>query len=319
MPLLTNSLVVTRGNLGDKRSAVWDAVGICTGNEENEEDRCPLHLDCPYLVVTNPGLMNLPSGGRVDPDKCALQARYLDYLYKSLVIDNCANLNQQQVDSVGLHIIPLYGHLIKFKMIEYSLSQSKIVYTTPKGMISTHPIYKEIRETLKNIAVHWKATGLYGTLVLPGTPSIDDLMMNGDPNYYDSLCEPPPPEPLKVKSKRGGGVDNYTQKKLRPAKQIHTEILVKVNKRRRIKFKKDKEEAQKRALEEAEAELTDYDRAYREQITNGEKIDKDEKFIQKRVEQLTTKYEGTQTQRQQQINTNVQRRRWTDIHIRRNT
>ena len=209
-PDLRNSLVVTRGKKKDLSLAVWDAVGPCTGNEDADEDRCPLHLDCPYLMMTNPNLLNLSTGGRTDPDKCVLQAKYLDYVYKSLVLDNQKNLDQHQVDSIGLHLVPLYGHLIKFKMVEFVLGNNTML-TGGKGAKCVHPIYKEIRETLKTICTMWHDIGIRSAK-LPASaahPDFESLMLNGDPNYYQELCEveePPKPRELTENEIKGNAV-----------------------------------------------------------------------------------------------------------------
>ena len=198
-PDLRNSLVVTRGKKKDLSLAVWDAVGPCTGNEDADEDKCPLHLDCPYLMLNNPNLLNLSTGGRTDPDKCVLQAKYLDYVYKSLVLDNQKNLDQHQVDSIGLHLIPLYGHLIKFKMVEFVLGNNTML-TGGKGAKAVHPIYKEIRETLKTICTMWHDIGIR-TAKLPTSatnPDLESLLLNGDPNCYQELCEVEEPRQPRV-------------------------------------------------------------------------------------------------------------------------
>lgn len=208
-PDLRNSLVVTRGQKEDLHLAVWDAVGVCTGNEDSDEDRCPLHLDCPYLVVTNPNLLRLSTGGSTDPDKCVLQAKYLDYIYKSLVLDNRKHLDQHQVDSIGLHLLPLYGHLIKFKMIEFAVNNNVIV-SSMKGLKAVHPIYKEIRETIKTIAAMWRDIGLREAKVTqPGNPDLEALMLNGDPSYYEGLCEQTEREPEVVEKVKTPAQQKY--------------------------------------------------------------------------------------------------------------
>jgi hypothetical protein len=159
--------------------AVWDAVHPCMLS------LCELRYDCPYYVEMP--TQNAPP--------CAVQTNYLRYLYKNLVTRNAKYLTQQQLDQIGYHLLPLYGHLIKFKMVEYTLNlngvgvHGGIIVKNPRsGMSAIHPIYREIRQTLSAIDTLWQNIGLNKMGVEKAAlPVTKDLFEWGDPDYVDNL------------------------------------------------------------------------------------------------------------------------------------
>jgi hypothetical protein len=177
---LLNSLVVRKGvdGVNEKKIVAWDAVGECS------RTMCALHMDCPYLV-------EIVRKGRAEASPCGVQANYLKYVFDSIVIANTDNLTQLQMDRIGFHLLPLYGHLIKFKMIEFTLTSIPDVLITNERSksLSFHPVYKEIRDTLRHIDSLWDSIGIGKTkdIKRPEVPSLEYMMENGDPTYAEKL------------------------------------------------------------------------------------------------------------------------------------
>lgn len=189
-----------------KTVAMWDAVNVCPQNED-----CPLHLDCPYL----PKIME-----RAEVAKCAIQEHYVRYVYRNLVEQNIYELDQAQLDQIGFLLLPLYVHLIKFKMIEYSLSLSNdLVGTSKMGVKTVHPIYREIRETIKNIAsMSWQVgitVARKPTSVLK-PPTVEDLMTMGGGMVTDDMDDTTmkPPNYRYEKPNKGVELNRNGSKKM---------------------------------------------------------------------------------------------------------
>ena len=137
---------------------MWDAVPAC-----NAED-CKMEAVCPY---THTG-------------KCSVRLKYLTHVYKSLIGQVDEN-DAIALFKVGFHLIPLYGHLIQFKMEEYG---QRVMYSQDNGKRYVNPIFKEIRETIKVISAVLKD--------LSGSVEADilrDSITHGDSDYYDSLFQ----------------------------------------------------------------------------------------------------------------------------------
>lgn len=170
-PSIFNSLAIEKGKIGKNALVMWDAVAPCP-----QDANCKLYLDCPYLLNTD----------RKYPEKCTLQVKYIEHVFDALILRRQAQLNQSQLDQVGLLLMPLYGHLIKFKMLEHSLGHN-ITFLSNKGSLTMHPVYKEIRETLKYINFLSRQIGVVDIPVNVNKPNMDKLLQDGDPTYYESL------------------------------------------------------------------------------------------------------------------------------------
>lgn len=167
-----------------KTIAMWDAVSICPQNDE-----CPLFMDCPYVTK----IME-----RAEVAKCAIQEHYVKYVYANLVEQNIYELDQSQLDQIGFLLMPLYVHLIKFKMIEYSLHlKNDLISVSKMGVKSVHPIYREIRETIKNIAsMSWQVGICAVRKPLSIKPPTVEELMNTDGSMItddmdDTTMKPP--------------------------------------------------------------------------------------------------------------------------------
>jgi hypothetical protein len=150
----------------------WDGVQEC------DPQICPVDHRCTY-----------DKGG-----KCSVQMTYLKALYKA-ILGTYSYLDDAMLFKIGMQIIPLYVTLTKMQMLEMSL-QSPMVAS--KNGVMAHPVYKEIRETLKTIHTMWKDLDLsfsFGGKVDPnkgkptpveGTTDTGDVE-RGDPEYYKKL------------------------------------------------------------------------------------------------------------------------------------
>lgn len=73
-------------------------------------------------------------------------------------------LDKMQLSIVCHNILPLYNHLFKFQILEMA-QDSPVIYGKQMYM---HPVYKEIRNTVKTIYELWKGIGVIKTSVPMG-------------------------------------------------------------------------------------------------------------------------------------------------------
>jgi hypothetical protein len=118
-----------------------------------------------------------------------LEVRYLAYVFDTIMAvtpkeaGRTGGMSPEIMQMVGLFIIPLYHHLIKFKKAEYELKNSM-----DKGKVS--PIYREMRETMKLIRemladISKKVGG--GLSIEEAKDVVDAAILYGDPDYYDKM------------------------------------------------------------------------------------------------------------------------------------
>lgn len=162
--------LLSKGMYGNYPVVMWDAVPMCKGLS------CSLGVTCPYLIAR---------GGIVTGYRCDLETRYLAYVYDTLMaVMPAKSLSPDVMHSVGLFVIPLYHHLIKFKKAEYGLKS----VMDGAGRIS--PVYKEIREIMKTIrgmlADIVAKTGA-GLTAEEAEAVVDSAILYGDPEYYDMM------------------------------------------------------------------------------------------------------------------------------------
>ena len=152
----------------------WDGVSDC------DPLRCVVVDKCVYSKT----------------GKCSVQMQYLEALYGA-ILDTYRYLDKTMLFKIGMQIVPLYISLVKMQMVEMSLESP--FYETEKGGIQTHPVYREIRDTLKTIYAMWKDLDLsftFGGKIDPsksgmvsgdGVPAVDNE--RGDPTYYKKISE----------------------------------------------------------------------------------------------------------------------------------
>jgi len=125
---------------------------------------CPLHDTCTYQKV----------------GRCRVHVRYLNDLYRNL--NSTVEKFKCDEDKIrfGLHIIPLYSQLLTFKMYESAFNIKDVMLGN-----KVHPIYREIRETIRTLDSMMKDLKLQvkGMKGVPGNANDGD----GSYGYYEKL------------------------------------------------------------------------------------------------------------------------------------
>lgn len=162
-----------KGEVRDGMQLVaWDCIQECNPLE------CPIGTVCSY--VTKSSLRGL----------CALQTEYLQ-AFTSTIFETYRYLDQADTFRIGMHLVPLYSQLCRQKIVEKGVKQ--LAYQDAKGVTRIHPIYKEMRETMKTITTIWRDMGFQA----PNTPNLPGTEVNklegkkgyGDPNYYTEISK----------------------------------------------------------------------------------------------------------------------------------
>ena len=153
--------VVKRDN-GGKTMILWDAISPC------HKDACPIKHLCPHAQSTT---------------KCEVETQYINAAVASIITSN--DLTDAQIHHAGTILMPLYSHLVKFKLVELSLESPLI--KAKKGHAAIHPIYKEMRETIKTINKVW--TDLFKAQIKTKLPNVRDLLEHGDPGYVQKMYD----------------------------------------------------------------------------------------------------------------------------------
>jgi len=138
----------------------WDVVQKCR------------HERCPALKLCSYGESILEGGD------CKVMKSYLRGAALAMY-ENQKGLTQSQRYRIGMHIMPLYRQLVRMKIEEIGLESASYISTT--GNPGVHPVYKEIRETIKAIESTWRAIGIQE---LP--MGIKDIDFEGG-SYYDEM------------------------------------------------------------------------------------------------------------------------------------
>lgn len=133
--------MTNKGRTNDKSMQLfsWNAVAKCRPH------RCPARDECPHEKI----------------GRCTIQTKYLRSVEKVIFKNYLGVLSEDQFFRVGMHLIPLYKILSRLKIEE--LGVKKIISRDKNKKMVVHPIYKEIRETIKMIEFTWKSLGLKPT------------------------------------------------------------------------------------------------------------------------------------------------------------
>jgi hypothetical protein len=154
-----------------KQLVAWDCIQDCS------PAACPIGHDCVYK-----------NASRVT-GKCDLQSQYLQSFVET-IFRTYRYLDEADMFRIGMHLVPLYGQLCQMKIIAKSVAS--MAYEDDKGRTLIHPIFKEIRETLKTITVIWKEIGMTGVPV-PNLPGGDSSIHKhggyGDPSHYTEISK----------------------------------------------------------------------------------------------------------------------------------
>lgn len=132
-------LVPTKGFTKENlRMIAIDAVRDCRGED------CPVHNKCPY----------------VKNGKCSVEMGYLHAVLNSMTDMIKKDMTQELLNGITLRLMPLFHQLVRFQIFAYSVDN--VSYTTARGLIKMHPVFKEIRETIRAIEATQRSLGLEG-------------------------------------------------------------------------------------------------------------------------------------------------------------
>jgi len=155
------NLSIYKGKINSIQIAMWDALPYCTQS-------CSFFEECPHNILD-----------QVDSDtiKCQLREKYLQSVFGTLT--SCIEEDPMSFHKVGFMLIPLYSHLVSFKIEEH-------VHRNILNKGRVNAIYKEIRETIKLINSLLK--DLLPEEEINQTVSSVNYV-DGDSCYYDQLME----------------------------------------------------------------------------------------------------------------------------------
>jgi len=152
VPTTYDSLISGLAVNEEKQSVVrplytWDYVQECT-------ERCPAYegTTCHFNkdVRTN--------------KRCKVMDMYLKGVADTVMLAYPKDeiIDPRTLWRVGMHLMPLYQMLGRMKIEEATFHT--VIFTDDKGRRKANPIYKEIRETLKQIESAWRDLNLGGSL-----------------------------------------------------------------------------------------------------------------------------------------------------------
>lgn len=147
---------IYKGFMNEIKLAVWDAVPQCN-------TACILHETCPFACTED----------SPENPKCEIKTRYLNSTMRSLK-KIVKQKNEKNVHVIGMMLMPLYNQLVTFKMNEYAIANDNNAMAGKR----VHPIYKEIRSTMKMIHETLGSIGEEG-----------DSFQDGETGYYEELFE----------------------------------------------------------------------------------------------------------------------------------
>ncbi|MGD9700588.1 hypothetical protein [Acinetobacter sp.] len=147
----------------------WDCIQDCV------PDRCHIGQSCEYAHISH---SNKGTGG-----KCALQTEYIQS-FISTVLKTYKYLDESDMFKVGMHLVPLYSQLCRQKIVEKAVGD--IMQLDHRGNMKVHPIYREIRDTIRVISGLWRDMGITSCMN-PSLPSSTPKEGFGDPTHYAKL------------------------------------------------------------------------------------------------------------------------------------
>ena len=155
--------------LEDEGITEFYAINECT------MDRCPIFMHCKHLKRER---------------QCQIQVKYLKAV-TNIVLANVTTreLTSIQRMKIGFHLQPLYRALCRLKMEELSLRRPTQLTNT--GARAMHPVYREIRETIKVITTVLKDLGIDG-----------EKVKEKSDGYYEDLFEEGEKPELKLRKRK---------------------------------------------------------------------------------------------------------------------
>lgn len=150
------------------RFVVWNTLTPC------RRDECPIFNDCPHEDKSS---------------SCKVEQGYINSVAAMVYRNFRLRFTEDQFFFVGMHILPMYRHLCRFKIWEWAVRD--VMYEDDKGKFHLNPIYREVREQVRAISAQWKMLGVGNFQVIePNNP----WGAGGKPemelrSYYDRLGE----------------------------------------------------------------------------------------------------------------------------------
>lgn len=160
-PTVTKGLTKTR-----HRIILFDAAQPC-------RESCPIYNKCPYEKA----------------GKCRVEITYLKALTDSLLEDIGDAMDQRLLNKITLQLFPLFQQLIRLQIYAYSIEN--VVYETARGTPAVHPIFKEIRDTIRAIESTQRSMGMDSEFLnafnnFYADRGYKDGMKSANPDYGDS-------------------------------------------------------------------------------------------------------------------------------------
>jgi len=177
--MVAGTLSFQSGTYKGKSLMIWDAVGDCEG------EFCPVYNRCPFERKTSETAV-----------RCAVQLKYVKSLTSLVLKRHGEKMTQDQIYYFGMQIVPLASQLVKFKLIEASLGIGGMFQTNNKGAMFTHPVYKEIRQTIESLnkacshaAIDPRSLNV--KRIKPGEMTADDIndIYDIDTDYYERMSQ----------------------------------------------------------------------------------------------------------------------------------
>jgi hypothetical protein len=152
----------------DKQLVAWDCIQDCV------PERCPIGTRCTYKHHSDP--------------KCAVQTEYLQ-TFVDTIFRTYRYMDEAEMYKIGMHLVPLYSQLCRLKIVE--LGVGAVTYEDLRGVTKIHPIFKEIRDTLRVISSLWRDIGFTGpnAPALPGDVFAGGREGFGDPGHYARISQ----------------------------------------------------------------------------------------------------------------------------------
>lgn len=116
-------------------------------------------------------------------EKCAVMRDYISNVLNSAITVHGSYLNEKDMVSIGMLIIPLYSQLFKLKIMEKSLGMKDMLRFNKQGTWSMHPVYREIRDCVKSIESMWNRVGMKNFAMEKDGRDI----FTGDNDYYEQI------------------------------------------------------------------------------------------------------------------------------------
>ena len=164
-----------------KQILSWETVKPCRG------ERCGAYDLCEYLSRNIPG------------SKCKVETIYLKAIASVIYRNFNTVMDEPTMMRVGMHLMPIYQNLCRMKIIEAGVVVA--VDEDARGKLGLHPVYKEMRETIKLAEQTWRSLGLTDYYIESNVGNVDVEFSEGGTEVLPAVA---PVKEKKKLIKRGG-------------------------------------------------------------------------------------------------------------------